>query len=259
MNIQKLATNNTKNTLVLMQSKQLFKSNKNVSGLLENQMRRFSLNQQRPNQLFEEEKLKEQVTLNQLEKRAKYDRIYQRFFDDNSMFSKFMGPRSDSNDDTAGRSPMSTYNLSNQISNNKFKMQQASRDLQKYIDQQHILNKGKLIIPLALGELYKDQLIGKWLGGKKQISMYFQYKFRETKSEDEVEPKKKEEGGLETKDKKTEEELQEEDDDKHFDDWQGVQRQGQKSGSDSENDEDEEDDENNDDDMDGGVMMPIPV
>jgi len=47
-------------------------------------------------------------------------------------------------------------------------MKQGFRDLQNFVDSQHqsLINKGKIIIPLALGELYKDQILEKWLRRK---------------------------------------------------------------------------------------------
>jgi hypothetical protein len=51
-----------------------------------------------------------------------------------------------------------------------------------------------------------------------------------------------------------------EDDDAHFDDWQGVSREGEKS--DDQDDDDHynnrRDDNDDNDGNDGGVMMPIP-
>lgn len=39
-------------------------------------------------------------------------------------------------------------------------------DLQKYVEQQHLLNKSKLILPLAVGEMYRHQFLDRWLKRK---------------------------------------------------------------------------------------------
>jgi hypothetical protein len=57
---------------------------------------------------------------------------------------------------------------------------------------------------------------------------------------------------------KEEENVADENEDKHFDDWQGVNREGQNSNDEHEKTESEKEEDDDDDGPDGGEMMPIP-
>ena len=121
-------------------------------------------------------------------------------------------------------------------------------DLLEYVKQQHLLNKNKIILPLALGEMYKNHLLDKWLK-RNQESPKEEHQPQEEEVQDgkDVEKKGQE---LQPGEGKEEEE--------DFDDWQGVRRQGQKPSDSEEEEESHNDEDDDDDDDDGGVMMPIP-
>lgn len=128
------------------------------------------------------------------------------------------------------------------------------------------------MIPLALGELYKEKIINKWLKGKQVnisleeqkilcLNLFLIYDRNEKREEngealtEEGEQKK----GVETKadDKEGEQIQEEEDEDAHFDDWQGVARRGQKGDNSESSESEENNQDDDDDDIDGGLMMPV--
>jgi hypothetical protein len=80
-------------------------------------------------------------------------KFYHRFFED-KMYNRFM---SDTSVTKTGKA---------QKRRSLFGKLETNQDLQKYVDQQHILNKSKLILPLAVGEMYRHQFLDRWLKRK---------------------------------------------------------------------------------------------
>jgi hypothetical protein len=61
-----------------------------------------------------------------------------------------------------GLQTSATYQENSSLSH----MSQTNQDIQRYVDHQHLMNHGKIYIPLALGEVYRNNILEKWIKKK---------------------------------------------------------------------------------------------
>ena len=112
------------------------------------------------------------------------------------------------------------------------------------MDQKQKLPHGMVPFVMFTEEMYKANFIlDRWLKGKTGQGT--------EQKQEEVQTK----GGAEQENPHRG--FENEEDDAHFDDWQGVSREGDRSDDDEHNNNRRDDNDDNDGN-DGGVMMPIP-